>query len=170
METFNLEPLLSDTSISVALYENVTNASKLKTLIKDGEIHAALIKAEMVLDVFQVLVASSKAFYAKTQNKLKTKLIYTEILFNLSPSNKISECFKLFGVEDEATCVLVVARKEDFSEVDKHVEGDICPLSKLDNLCDKQYLKKLYKVTDEELKVCSLTDCVVSQMAAKEIR
>lgn len=43
-----------------------------------------------ICDIFQVLVAATKAVGAKSNGKLKTRSINSEVLFSLSPSNNVS--------------------------------------------------------------------------------
>ena len=170
MQVYSLEPILLDTSIAIGLYKNVANTTKLKELAGNGTIKAAFIKADMIVDVFQLLVAINKAFFMKTQNKLKTKTVFSEILFWLSPSNKISECFKLFGVDDFTSNVLIITNPDDYEKVHDLVKGDLSDLSTLDENSNKELLINLYKISDVELKNTSLLNCIVSQLSAKEIR
>lgn len=165
-----LEPILSKTSVALGLYSNVTNSLELKELIENEAINAALIKADMVVDVFELLAATNKAFFMKSQNKLKTRSVFSEILFWLSPSNKISECFKLFGLHDNTSNVLIVTSPEDSDKVHNLIKGDVSDLSKLSDICDKETLFKIYKVNGNELENTSLSNWIVSQLSAKEIR
>nr|CAB3267197.1 EKC/KEOPS complex subunit Tprkb-like [Phallusia mammillata] len=170
MDSFSLGPLLPDVEIAIGLYNNVSNCKDLKEKISEGNLCIALVKAEMIVDTFQLLVAASKAFYHEVEKQLKTRTVFTEILYNLSPSNKISECFKLFGVNDTAENIIVVCRKNDSSSVRSEVQGNLVSLSLLDKICDKELVKKLYKITESEVSVSPLVDCVVSQMIAKEVK
>ena len=43
-----------------------------------------------VLDMFQVVVACSKAIRSQSSGKLTTKNVYSEIIYNLSPNKKVS--------------------------------------------------------------------------------
>ena len=170
MLIFNLEPVLNDIFISINLYENVANADEIKHQVADGKINAAVLKPNLILDVFQLLVATNKAFFLKSQSKLKTRNVFSEILFNLSPSNQISECFKLFGVNESTKTFIVICLKDDFDHIHKLVDGDTADLSLLANNCDKSAITKLYKINEMELETSTLLDCVVSQLASKDIR
>lgn len=48
-----------------------------------------------VPDVFPVLLAANKAVHLSEQEKMKTRSVYSEVVFNLSPSNNVSEIMKL---------------------------------------------------------------------------
>lgn len=170
MNLFKLDPLLPDVEIAIGLFQNVSNCKQLKESISQGKLCMALIKAKMVVDTFQLLIAASKAFHHESEKKLKTRTVFTEILFNLSPSNKISECFKLFGVDDTTENVVVICHKLDASSICEVIQGDSIDLTHLSEICNKELMKSLYKITDLELSVSPLVDCVVSQMIAKEVK
>nr|XP_004226611.1 EKC/KEOPS complex subunit TPRKB [Ciona intestinalis] len=171
METYDLSPVAKNKTVSVAFYRNVKNAKELKELAMRDTVQASFVKASMIADVLQIKAAAAKGFHLQAVGKIKTKTLHSEMIFNLSPSNKISDCFQLFGLKDTSTDVVAVTL--DVAENEKVlncVVGDLVSVSLLQDLCDKPAIKKLYKITDEELKVCSFLDCILSQMAAKDIR
>ena len=170
MGVFKLNPVVCDVTIVINLYQNVKNVKEIKQTISSGTINATLIKADLVLDVFQLLVAANKAFYLNSQQKLKTRNVFSEILFALSPSNKITECFKLLGVGDDANDIIIVSLLEEQENINCLVEGDVTDLSELSAMCDKEAVIKLYNITEQELNTTSLLDCIVSQLASKDIR
>ena len=169
MNSFSLNPI-SNKTICLVLYENVVNTKFLKTLLQKGSLPAALINANMILDAFQVLCAAAKASHAVDNGCAKTRTFFTEILFRLSPSNKISDCFNLFGVSDDSSRFLLLCEKENYTSIITQIQGDICDLSLLESICNKELIKKSYKITENELINNTLLNCVVSQMAVKEVR
>lgn len=140
----------------------------------EGKIHAALINPRMLVDPFQVLVAANKAVHLQSIGKMKTRSLYSEIIFNLLPTNNISEAFKRFGISDADDSVLVVLVTTDdemqvLAEVREHVDGQQVSLAELPTLTDLTQIRKLYKVTPQEEKIGSLLDSVVCKMATKDV-
>ncbi|XP_049329609.1 EKC/KEOPS complex subunit TPRKB isoform X1 [Astyanax mexicanus] len=127
-----------------------------------------------VVDLFQTLVAANKAVHLQKVGKMKTRSLYSEIIFSLSPTNNISEAFRRFGVSDSDSAVLVVLvhNKEDIfnkDDVTSKVDGQQIPADQISTLSDMAKIKKLYKVTPQEEKCGTVLDAVVLRMAAKEV-
>ena len=158
--------------LGMALFTEVTNAAELRARVMEGALAGALLQPRLILETFQVLVAANKAVHGVTHGSMKTKTVHSEIIFNLSPSNNISESFKKFGISDESKEVLIaVVNGKDASslrEACKHVKGKQVHLDSLTDLADLSLVKTVYKVSEDELRVSSLLDAVVSRMATKE--
>eukprot|EP00124_Ichthyophonus_hoferi_P005951 Ihof_evm2s1068 gene=Ihof_evmTU2s1068 len=88
-KTYHLETFPAK-DINIQLYTNVKNSSELKYALQGIDPPpCALIESKMVLDVFQVLVASNIALHHDVIGKKKTKSLYSEILLCLSPRNNV---------------------------------------------------------------------------------
>ncbi|CAB3987432.1 Hypothetical predicted protein, partial [Paramuricea clavata] len=87
MEVNQVLELYPEYSISVTLFDNVSNMSELREMLVKGKLEAALVNATMVPDIFAVFLAANKAVHLSESSKTKTRNVYSEILFNLSPSN-----------------------------------------------------------------------------------
>ncbi|KAI1888575.1 hypothetical protein AGOR_G00186580 [Albula goreensis] len=136
--------------VTQLLFKDVKNAAELRKSAMAGEIPGALINPSMVVDPFQVLVATNKALHLQKAGKMKTRTLYSEIIFNLSPTNNISEAFKRFGISDSDDAVQI-------------------PVDRVSSLSDTAKIKKLYKVTPQEDASGSLLDAVICRMATKDV-
>ncbi|XP_028426094.1 EKC/KEOPS complex subunit TPRKB isoform X2 [Perca flavescens] len=149
--THKLE-LFPDHTVTQMLFKEVKNAAELRQCAVEGKINGALINPTMLVDPFQVLVAVNKAVNLQKIGKMKTRSLYSEIIFNLSPTNNISEAFKRFGSSDGDDSVLVVlVHSKDESQLVSDISA------------------RLYKVTAQEEKCGTLLDAVVCRMAIKDV-
>ncbi|XP_053719595.1 EKC/KEOPS complex subunit TPRKB [Synchiropus splendidus] len=166
--------LFSDMYVTQMLFKNVKNSAELRQGAVDGKISAALLNPTMLVGPFQVLVATNKAVHLQKLGKMKTRSLYSEIIFNLSPTNNISEAFKRFGVSDSDNSLLVVLVHKDkeselLSDLTKKVNGVQVPVDDIASLSDTAKIKKLYKVTAKEETCGTLMDAVVCRMATKDV-
>lgn len=156
----------SKSEIFIALYKNVKNIKELKKMLMHQEIKCCLIRCPLILEPFQIIVASNKALVSE---KLTTKSIYTEILFNLSITKNISKSLATFGIQESDESFLAVHfSKESVEELNKHVVGEEVPLAELNKYNDYDSIKKYYKITDIEEKVIPTIDSIVSRIATKD--
>ncbi|XP_018941569.1 EKC/KEOPS complex subunit TPRKB isoform X2 [Cyprinus carpio] len=140
----------------------------------NGEIKGALINPSMVVDAFQILVAANKAVHLHKNGKMKTRSLYSEIIFNLSPTNNISEAFKRFGISDSdsAVHIVLIHNKDETLNIEDiigKVDGQQMAVDRVSDLTDVAKIKKLYKVAPQEEKCGSLLDAVVCRMATKDV-
>ncbi|XP_072233522.1 EKC/KEOPS complex subunit TPRKB [Leuresthes tenuis] len=164
--------LFPDYRVTQMLFKEVKNAAELRQNAVEGKINAALINPTMLVNHFQVLVAANKALHLQIIGKMKTRSLNSEIIFNLSPANKISEAFKSFGISgaDDSVLVVVVHNKDEtqlLSDITAKVDGRQVPVDDISSLSDTAKIKKLYKITPQEEKC--LLDAVVCRMATKDV-
>uniref|UniRef100_A0A1A7WDN7 Tp53rk binding protein n=1 Tax=Iconisemion striatum TaxID=60296 RepID=A0A1A7WDN7_9TELE len=143
--------LYPDTRVTQILYNDVKNAAELRRKAMEGKINGALINPTMLVSPFQVLVAANKAVHLQTAGKMKTKTLNAEIIFNLSPTNNISEAFKRFGISDGDHSVLVVVvhknNEEQFvSDISAMVDGQQLPVEDVSSLSDFNKIKKVFLI------------------------
>lgn len=166
--------LFPDHRVTQMLFKEVKNAAELRQSAMEGKINAALINPTMLVNPFQMLVAANKAVHLQKVGKMKTRTLYSEIIFNLSPTNNISEAFKRFGISDgdDSVLVVLVHDKEEsqfLSDISARVDGRQVPVEDVSSLSDHAKIKKLYKITPQEEKCGSLLDAVVCRMATKDV-
>ncbi|XP_061815764.1 EKC/KEOPS complex subunit TPRKB [Nerophis lumbriciformis] len=166
--------LFPDLTVTQILFKDVKNAAELRQNAVEGKITGALINPTMLLSPFQVLVAANKAVHLHTTGKMKTRSQFSEIIFNLSPTNNISDAFKKFGVSDgdDSVLVVLVHKKEEshlVSDITAKVDGQQVPVDDMSSLSDRAKIKKLYKVSPQEEKCGTLLDAVVCRMAIKDV-
>ncbi|XP_078137520.1 EKC/KEOPS complex subunit TPRKB [Sander vitreus] len=171
--THKLE-LFPDHRVTQMLFKEVKNAAELRQCAVEGKLNGALINPTMLVDPFQVLVAVNKAVNLQKIGKMKTRSLYSEIIFNLSPTNNISEAFKRFGSSDgdDSVLVVLVHNKDEsqlVSDITARVSGRQVPAEEVSSLTDHTKIKKLYKVTAQEEKCGTLLDAVVCRMAIKDV-
>ncbi|XP_075713352.1 EKC/KEOPS complex subunit TPRKB [Rhinoderma darwinii] len=171
--TYRLD-LFPQCKVTMLLFNNMKNASQLRKKAMDGSVEGALLNPAMILDPLQVLVAVNKAVHLQLLGKMKTRTLNSEIIFNLSPTNNISEAFRKFGLSDNDSGVLVVLTDDGTraiisQEIISHVEGQQIPLSHLSQLTDFTKVKKVYKITTEEEKIGSILDAIICRMSVKNV-
>lgn len=157
--------------ILIKLYKNVQNVKELRKKILNGELKCCILKPNLILDQFQIVVAANKALIAE---KLTTKSIYTELLFNLSISKNITQSLQRFGIDDkenEAIVVVIKRKEETFDEMElfEQVIGEEDDLSNLSLYTDVELIKKSYKIGDIEYKRIPILDSVISRISTKDV-
>jgi len=167
-------PLDSSTgkTLTSALFVNVTNTKDFRAKLLDGSLKCCAVSAKLIIDPFQLVVAANKAAISAAANKLVTKTVYTELLFNLSTSKNISQALSKFGISDSDTnfivCTIDDNEDAELKDVLDIVEGEMCDMEALSNLSDTAAIKKTYKIQDSESQCFPLVDSIVSRLAASD--
>ena len=130
--------------IYIRLYTNVINAKQILEKIKkpsslseDGTMkmdfpNCLILDATMVYDLSQVVFACTRAEFLNEQGNMKTRTLYTEMIYNMSPETKIGETIKVFGLKESSKELLVVvlltgdeegSQEEDEKGLDAQFDG-----------------------------------------------
>ncbi|KAI9205623.1 kinase binding protein CGI-121-domain-containing protein [Polychytrium aggregatum] len=159
-------------SIHVSLFVKVQNPAQIKnTIIKSPDTipQCSMLDARKVLDPSLIQLAAQKAILARVQGKMKTKSIYSELLFNFTPGTSITESLKFFGVSDKTNAIFVVfigePSAEGLAKIQSLVQGELVPLSRHAELVDLQAVEKIYKLGSSN--AAERLSLVTSSMALK---
>ncbi|KAK6057147.1 kinase binding protein CGI-121 [Cooperia oncophora] len=170
-------------AIRICLFTDVKNAHVLRDKLRKGEIDAAMIRAELVLEPFIVLAAANRAVHQAAHNRLSTRSLSAELVYSLSPSRNISDSLVTFGIADTSKNILVcIFDDKDGSKMKKlakEIEGRPENLDKLTSIMDLRVIRKISDSlvtfgiadTSKNILVCIFDDKDGSKMKklAKEI-
>ena len=94
--------------MTVMLFKDVKNAAEIhaKLLERTLEPEMALLNPAPVHSVFALHVAAHKALVDAARDRLTTRTIHSEIVYNMSASKHITEGLRRFGMAEDAAAVL----------------------------------------------------------------
>jgi len=174
-EEYNFE-IFPNKNLKVALFENVANCAELKQrfLGPTAEVEMAAMDAENILSLYHLLISANLALHRSSVDKMITRNIYTEIIYNLSPSTNVSDSLKKIGAQDCTTKLLCAAFNPDdekFQALLEQVQGSLRPAADLITINDvkAEKFKKIYKISPQELELSSLEDAVIQKIVTKNV-
>ena len=167
---------LTEKTLTVYLYKDIENIEEVHQKLINKELPCCIVKSDLVLDLFQLAVAANKAALNEKYGQMVTRSLFTEIIFCLSPSKNISQSLSTFGISNDALSILVllVHNEEEKEHMQKlvfeSIKGERIPVSRLSKFSNLLSIKKTYKVGEEELKVSSLLDSIISRISDKGLK
>uniref|UniRef100_A0AC34RIM8 TP53RK-binding protein n=1 Tax=Panagrolaimus sp. JU765 TaxID=591449 RepID=A0AC34RIM8_9BILA len=174
---FELQPDPYDVSqrryLRICLFRDVRNAVELRQLLRTGEIDAAFIRAELILEPFVLLAAANRAVFQASHNRLYTRSISAELIYSLSPYRNISDSLNTFGIAENSKDLIVAVfddtKGDKMVKLAKKIEGNPEPLDNLRDCCDLGLIEKVYETTCPENSGETLSDCIVTRILSKDI-
>ncbi|KAF9155837.1 hypothetical protein BG015_008414 [Linnemannia schmuckeri] len=176
MESFPIESLPSAGDIHMACFTAVKNAPELKEKLQnqDKSLTFAMVESNLIMDVFQLLVAATKAAHDNETGKLATQNISSEIIYNLSPSKNIAESLKRFGITEDTTSLIAVKiggnPDEIMEEMSRTVDGNLVSFSKLDQEKDMVKLRQYYKIDPKVTEDKEILNWIIGAMSMKNVQ
>uniref|UniRef100_A0A8C8DDQ3 EKC/KEOPS complex subunit CGI121 n=1 Tax=Oncorhynchus tshawytscha TaxID=74940 RepID=A0A8C8DDQ3_ONCTS len=119
--------LFPDRTVTQLLFKYVRNAAEFRKNVMEGKINGALINPSM---------------------HEETRSLYSQIIYNLSPTNNSSEAFKRFGISDSDSALLIVLvhpkeETQHMSDIIAKVDGQHIPVEDVSMLTDPAKIKKV---------------------------
>ncbi|CAO3573848.1 unnamed protein product [Mortierella alpina] len=176
MESFPIESLPTAGDIHMACFVGVKNAPELKERFQnqDETLSLALVESTLIMDVFQLLLAATKAAHDNETGNLTTKVLSSEIIYNLSPSKSIAESLKRFAISENTTSLIAVKiggnPDEVMEDMSRTVEGNLVSFSKLDQEKDMVRLRQYYKIDPKVTEDKDILNWITGAMATKDIQ
>ena len=157
---------------SVNLFRNVQNPLEIREKLMKGQLDATVINAKLIPDILQIFVAANKAAKSRQNGKALTKTVHTELIYNLSPTKKVTESLKIFGISEKSEDLLVVTFDDDNGEklqnIKNVIQGDIKDLAELPDITDWNEIAQLHGIIEAKLDPERIRDLLISKSAVKD--
>ncbi|KAF9013106.1 CGI-121-domain-containing protein [Cyathus striatus] len=182
----------SRSTAHIALFKSVENAAHIRKRIiaastmtgdeGDAErtaVDFAFVDPRLVTSRLHLETAIHQSILADQQGGLRTKTVHSEVLWNLNPTNNITEAIRRYGVSDTNASLLLVhicSPSAPTSQIEKQmrdvVKGELVPLNELEGITDWALVRKYHKLNHEprsSMEKAVVDDIVTSTVAMKSV-
>ncbi|KAJ1983896.1 hypothetical protein H4R34_000996 [Dimargaris verticillata] len=159
--------------VFLSLWRDVSNVAELSAALRSqtANFSFALVDAQVALDSFQLLAAAHRAVQAAAHDQLRTRNIYSEIIYCLSPEIHIAEAYTRYGLSPSTRHVVAVGVGIDPTKFDQEVqatiEGTQVPMAGLGKFTNIALVRQYYKVPESIQSHDPLVNAVVGSIALK---
>ncbi|KAG6375133.1 hypothetical protein JVT61DRAFT_3338 [Boletus reticuloceps] len=117
-------------------------------------VNFAFINAKLITSPLHLQTAAVQALFASSTETMRTKTLHSEIIWNLNPTNNISEAIKRYGVSDDMTDLIVMhivswEREDILQRMRNVVDGELDLLANVSQVTDWDTVIKHYKLDQE---------------------
>jgi len=159
--------------LRICLFKNVSNTVQLREKLRTGEIDAAIIKAELVIEPFVLLAAANRAIHQAAHNRMYTRSLAAELIYSLSPTRNISESLNTFGIAVDSQNIIVAIFGDNtgkkMNTVAKLIDGTPASFNYFKEVVDIPTIKKIYHLPDSSLNPGTISDSIVTRIICKDI-
>lgn len=157
--------------LTIKLFKDVQNMTDIKQDVISGKLKCCVVKPNLIVHPMQIVIAANKAAVAEHFGNMITRTVYSETLFNLSPTKNVSKSLLLFGIDDKYTTVLVavISKVDDenySSSTFDLINGVECDIDELDSIVDYNLVKKTYGLTNTDN--TKILNTVINKIVTKE--
>ncbi|KAI9572472.1 kinase binding protein CGI-121-domain-containing protein [Boletus coccyginus] len=140
-----------------AIRERIVKASTMEGPEGDKErdaVNFAFINAKLITSPLHLQTAAMQALFAQSAKTMRTKTPHSEIIWNLNPTNNITEGIKRYGVSDATTDLIVMhiagwEREDILKRMLEVVDGELDLLANVVQVTDWETVIKHYKLDQE---------------------
>ena len=175
----------------IVVYTELKNAAAILGGITTMDQRIVVADLSLVVSSFHLQLATYKALLNESQGKMKTKSITAEVLYQLSPSTKISDAIQQYSIRAESKEIAFVyiapagdpesvstTTDDALVEFKLQIQSLLIEGKEIDPqdisgpilLTDEKSAKiaKYFKITPQELEVSGLEESVSTRLAVKD--
>lgn len=104
-------PLFHNTTLTLHLFASVKNSSHILTSLKsqDSRYDYCFLDCRRVCSLDQIVSAVCRALRDSGDGVMRTKTLYSEIVYAMGPGTNISDSLKRFGIAEDSSALVCLA-------------------------------------------------------------